>query len=213
MKISPKFGPDKLTGLIEDYIDIYEDRLQGWMFDRAGDMLRHPDGGFAALAISLSFFEQHSIFMRGESSKDHSREFFVQAFKHVFWEHHPGPGMDKAGIPSDFTDRLANFMYVKARCGLFHQAMARSGVMLGNYKDPMNASVNRVTGEIDAVMINPRTFLDSVQEDQAKYIVKVRNPKEQVLRDKFLAAWKLTHAGEILHLPQDPPEPSIWARR
>lgn len=204
MLISPRFGPEKLaSGRIEDFIDVYEDRLKGWMLDRADQMAQLPNGEFAALAIALAFFEPHWSFVVGETSNNRSRQYFKKGFMDVFPVPTPGPGMGEP--PADFPDRVANYVYERARCGLFHSGMARTGILIADYPQALNVSTHLETFEIGAVIVNVRIVLSTIRYALDVYVTKVRTVTQEEARRKFLAAWGIMHAGDVVVLPPAPP--------
>jgi hypothetical protein len=203
--ISPRFGPEKLaSGRIEDFIDVYEDRIKGWMLDRADQMAQLPHGEFAALAIALSYFEPYWSFVSGRNSDGRSRRFFREGFVSVFPTPTPGRGM--GAPPVDFQSRVANYIYERARCGLFHSGMARTGILVAGYPQALNVSANLETFEIGAVIVNVRIVISTIRYELDKYLAKVRDAAEEDVRRNFLAAWGLMHAGDVVILPPEPPD-------
>jgi hypothetical protein len=202
--ISPRFGPEKIqTGRIEDFIDVYEDRLKGWMLDRADEMARHPHGEFAALAIAMSYFEPHWSFVTGEDSDGQSGDFFRSGYRAVFPNPQPTASMGNTPLPADLEARQAQSVYIRARNGLFHSGMARSGILIARYPEAVRVSINLDTGEIGAVVFNVPRVLATIRHHLDQFLTKVRDANERDARDKFQAAWRLSHAGEIIHLPPD----------
>lgn len=206
MKISPRYGPEKLAaGRIEDYIDVYEDRMKGWMLDRADEIARHAEGGFAALSVAMGFFEQYWSFLTGLDSNNHAGEFFKKGLLKTFPDLEPGFNMAGIGMPLDFPEKLATFLYKRARNGFFHCGMARSGIAVGDDPSAIKASVELATGNISVVFFNVRVTLATIRRELDTYLAKVRDAGQADARAKFLAAWALNHAGEVIYVP--PPEP------
>ncbi|GAH37735.1 unnamed protein product [marine sediment metagenome] len=68
-KISPKYELNKLKNpTFDDYVDVYEDRVRGWLIDSARILNEHEHAGFSVLQVALGYFEAYVIFYRGEDS-------------------------------------------------------------------------------------------------------------------------------------------------
>jgi hypothetical protein len=86
-KISPHYDSTKLINAsLDDFIDVYEDRTRGWLIDCARILNEHEHAGFGVLQIALSYFEAHTVFLRGEDSRNHARLFFKAGFEAAFPE-------------------------------------------------------------------------------------------------------------------------------
>ena len=56
-KVSPKYDTSKLLyPSLEDYIDVYEDQINGWYLNYAKQMQMDEHAGFAALQIAVAYF-------------------------------------------------------------------------------------------------------------------------------------------------------------
>jgi hypothetical protein len=79
--ISPRFPTAKLSsGSTDDRIDVYEDRLRGWLFGPARALLNVRGAEIAIFQLCLGYFEGYWIYRTGEDSKRKSKEFFKRAF-------------------------------------------------------------------------------------------------------------------------------------
>jgi hypothetical protein len=85
-RISPNFSEEKLkSGLLDDLIDVFEDRLRNWLLAPAKALLNVPFGELAALSLLLGYFEPCAIYRKGEDSKGQSKAFFRAGFVEVFF--------------------------------------------------------------------------------------------------------------------------------
>src|SRR5262245_24204122 len=67
--VSPKYTTDKLaSGRVDDSIDVYEDRVKGWMLDHARALVDRPHSEYAVLSTVIGYFESHATYARGEDS-------------------------------------------------------------------------------------------------------------------------------------------------
>lgn len=75
-KISPKYYSTKLdSGLLEDIVDVYEDKVRGWLINCGRILNHHEHAGFGVLQTALAYFESYTIFFRGEDSYKRSKDF------------------------------------------------------------------------------------------------------------------------------------------
>lgn len=103
-KLSPRHDASKLASqTTADRIDVYEDRVRGWLIDSARILNEHEHTGFAVLQVGLANFEALAVFQRGEDSRGRPPEFFKEGFWSVFDE------SDVEGLPlslkGDFDQR------------------------------------------------------------------------------------------------------------
>ena len=199
LKISPSFTIDKLrSGQIEDKIDVYEDRVLGWFLRPARSLLSVPNSEFALLQLTIGYFEGYAIYRNGQDSTGHSKVFFRQAFLDVFpFFQTCEPGM---GLPSDLGQGIADALYEGARCGLFHDGMARSQILLAKASAPITVSAHKTSGDLGVVVIDVEKFLDNVEVHFVRYVAKLRAKNNTQLRGNFETAWNLKHPGKIYPL-------------
>jgi len=205
-KISPSFGPEKLVNAsIETKIEIYEDRIRGWIIRPARELLKTREGEHAALGISLSYFEGHQIFRTGQDSNGRSSEFFQGGFKAVFWHNEAGPGGKDIALPADFLDLVASRLYGLGRCGIYHTGFARAGIFLAKASAPISSSIEKATGRISAIFIDVGRFLADIEAELGVYLAHVRNPAEMDSRGNFEKAWAITNPDGPIYIPSAPP--------
>jgi len=168
----------------ETRLAVYEDQIRGWFHDQARILEKASDhAGFVLLLIAVSYIESYAIFWKGEDSKGKSKEFFRDAFKDV--------------LPSDVKDPAVlnsaiGVLYHQVRCGLVHVGITRGKVVLsGRVNHPVDIEVNNETGEVVQININPHRLLDEVEEHFSSYVMRLRDPAEEELRENFDKAWNL----------------------
>lgn len=188
--ISPRFYASKLaSGKIDDRIDVYEDRLKGWFFGPARELLGVPNAGIAILQLCLGYFEGYWTYRTGEDSKSRSKEFFKSAFAEIFSRLDIVDPPDLKLSP-DIRETLANLHYEDGRCGLFHDGMLRGAIYVGPGTAPISATIEKSTGRVAGILINPEMFLDEIEAHSDQYIAKLRDPSNADLRKRFNAAWE-----------------------
>lgn len=184
-KISPRFDSMKLSNpAFDDYVDVYEDRVRGWLIDSGRILNQHEHAGFGVLQISLAYFEGHTIFYEGQDSRNKSKEFFKKGFLSVF------PHLNT--LEPKLLDEVTDIMYTDGRCGLFHIGMARSRIILSDGSPIFRVALDQ-NGTIRAILIDRQGIIHSIDEHLSNYVARLRNPNEIELRQRFEAAWKLVH--------------------
>ena len=182
--ISPHYTHGHLNDdVFESRVAVYEDQVRGWFLDQARILERNSNhAGFVLLLVVLSYVEGHAIFMRGEDSKDRSKEFFREGFKNVF---------NPTGPSTAAIDWAIDTLYSEVRCGLFHTGMTRGKVILsGAFDSPVSIEGDQT--QQDAILkINPHKMLDRIEVHLSDYVTRLRNPEEQTMRYNFDKAWKL----------------------
>jgi hypothetical protein len=200
VRVSPRFVSDKLESAnIEDRIDVYEDRVRGWLFRPIAELLRTRDFAFAALSLTLDYFEGWAQYRFGEDSKGHSKDFFVRALQEVF------PIVLKREVIERAVDTAEVFdtLYAQARCGAFHDGITRQRIVLRRPGAPISVSVQKVTGVFSGIAIDPVAFFEDVQAHFDRYVSELRDPAKAELRTNFAKTWELKRAGGPLHFPAD----------
>jgi hypothetical protein len=201
--ISPNFPSEKLDSpSLEDLIDIFEDRLGGWLLGPAKKLLAHPGDQIAGFALSLSYFEGISIYLRGEDSRNRSRQFFRDGFVDVF-----RPSRLEAAL----LERVADVLYEDGRCGFFHDAMVRPRVFFSDhFGEPLVIALPKVNGvidpagEIQSIVVHCPKYFEYLEGHFTKYVARLRNSSESDLRQKFQAVcdlkWGLSSPPRVIVL-------------
>lgn len=180
--VSPNFGrPNRGPALSpESRVNVYDDRVRGWQLDIAeavinGDPKRNlnaiPHSGYAVLHILLSYIEMVGQYLNGQSSDDFgSKKTFIIGFKDVFG-------------PLGWTDDQIGFLYKRGRCGIYHSATAKRGIVLsGKFPAAINYHKNH---EKEGIEVNPHLLPKVLTAHHSAYVARLR-AKEQPLLDRFL---------------------------
>jgi hypothetical protein len=217
-RVSPRyiFKPFSKPGIIFDSKDnlelpkddiqtsvlIYEDRVKGYFFDQARELLgssslNNEDSGrfsaYTVLMIAISQIEGVQQYREGESSAPdrnrgippRSREFFVRGMTRIF------------NIESKDKGRLED-LYTAARCGLFHDGFTKGLVYLAldfdNPKYQEALKIERWEYNSDKIRfgINSKLFLAEVERDFDQYIINLKDQSNSGfdnLRNKFKIFW------------------------
>jgi hypothetical protein len=193
VNISPNYrGGDVDLTKLDDRIKVYEDQITGWFFRPAKALLKTPHSAFAVLHLLMGYFESHTIYRRGESSKGKgkSQAFFREGFTAVF------PKAASSELPGvnleEVSQWIADAMYDDARCGLFHEWMTRARIALTEKPELMRGSHDR-DGRITEVTINVDKFLAMIETHFTAYIRRLKDPNNVADRMAFNAGWEITH--------------------
>jgi len=195
-KISPKYFSTKLSDpKLEDYIDVYEDQVQGWFLDFAKQMHSNEHAGFAALQIVFSYFEAHSVNITGEDSRGKSESFFKRGVLSVFPELTSYSGMNEV-----LLDSTLSALYQDGRCGFFHSGITRRRFVISDGDPIIRIGADPETGTLAIqIFIDRRKFIDRIFEHFRQYISRLRDPSEVELRSRFAAAQSLLHGELRIH--------------
>jgi len=163
---------------------VYEDQIRGWFHDQARILEKASDhAGFVLLLIAVSYVESYAVFWKGEDSKRQSKKFFRDAFKDILPIETENPTA---------LDSAIDGLYHQVRCGLMHVGITRGKVALSARIDhAVGIEVNNETGEVVRININPHKLLDEVEEHFSSYVMRLRDPTEEELRENFDKAWNL----------------------
>src|SRR6266496_591002 len=84
-KISPNYDSVKqVNPALNDFIDIYEDRVKGWLIDSAKILNKYEHAGFSVLHIIFAYFEAHASVYHGINTIGQAGTYFKQAFQAIF---------------------------------------------------------------------------------------------------------------------------------
>jgi hypothetical protein len=151
---------------IDDKIKIYERQVKEWFLERANRLLEGDNNGFIVLMISTSYIEGVQQYLNGQSSNGSSRAVFKQGLNRIF--------------SLSVEDIKLNDFYSQVRCGLFHNGMSDSQVIISSsFQIPIDFS------EYDTIKINPKTILDVIRNDFINYISKLKNQANVTERENF----------------------------
>lgn len=188
--ISPHYPAEKLESpTLEDLIDVFEDRMMGWLLGPARNLMGDQIAQVAGFALSLSYFEGIWSFVTGRDSQGRSKEFFRRGFLDVF---------GRTGTPEELLARVADVLYEDGRCGFFHDAMARGRLYFGAlHQGSFSITLPRINGVIDttgpiaSIMVNPTEYMKFLHGHFKKYVARLRDAPEADLRKNFEDACRL----------------------
>jgi hypothetical protein len=173
------------TGVIEEKIAIFADRVRGWQLDIAERLARaEQHSGFAVLAITFSYFEMIAKHEQGHVDRN-PPEHFAQGARSVFAPLLLNPA---TGV----TDEVVSKLYTHIRCQLYHEGVTGEGVVLTG--DVMQAELgNRVKVEIpiwrpegsDHVFVNPVVLVVWLQRHFSQYVMHLTDPVNAAARERF----------------------------
>jgi len=150
---------------LDDKIFIYERQVKGWFLDRANDLLNSNENKFIILMICLSYFEGVQQYRDGRFSNNESKIIFVKSMIRIF---------------PNLIDTNLEELYSDARCGLFHSGMIKEKTILRNdYTEAIDFS------DTQRIKINPRKLLEEIKNDFEKYLIELRDPNNEELRNNF----------------------------
>lgn len=204
--VSPKFTHRKLEPpFYRDVVDVFEDRMRGWLLSPAMHLLKSTDYSIAAVSLATSYFEGIEIFYVGEDSEGKSKRFFRSGFQRVF---------QVRGQSQAVQDAVADRLYSLLRCGFAHDAMFRSGVHFSTVrKEPLLISYKKKDGvfdpasKLESVVIHPELFVQGIERHFSAYISKLRHAKDESLKRNFERAieikWKLGQPGSLIAMTQE----------
>jgi len=193
--VSPNFADSKLAaGKIEDKIDVFEDQMNGWLLAHAHSLASpaYPTSqhtGFAILTLVGSYFETIASYLQGASSEYQSAKFFAYGFRAVFPEFETQ--VVAKGLPDVDAElkRVADAYYKEIRCGLFHEAMTRTGtVVVKGAEYTLQVAEHPITKKL-RLEIDPFHLLNRVQAHFNKYVAALRDPSETAIRENFEREW------------------------
>lgn len=151
----------------DDKIRIYERQVKNWFLEIGSKLLNEDNSGFIVLMIGISYIEGVQQYMNATSSKGNSKKLFKQGLIRIF----------------KFSDEQENELdrfYSQVRCGLFHNGMSDSQVIISDdYVQSIDFS------ESNTIKINPKLFLSTIQNDFNEYILCLKDEDNSDLRDNF----------------------------
>ncbi|MGA2261246.1 MAG: hypothetical protein ABSH28_07415 [Acidobacteriota bacterium] len=154
----------------EQAIQIFEERVLGWQLYPARHMLVGdssqgisgiPHSGFASLSVMLSYFEMIHEYKMGKRSDGKSKAFFKAGVHDVF------PSIDPSNPGSAL---VLDQLYSHLRCGLYHSAAARRGVLISDDETyPLAYDFDHST-----LHINPHMLVDILINHCKEYVAGLR---------------------------------------
>ncbi|NDD64919.1 MAG: hypothetical protein EBZ36_13250 [Acidobacteria bacterium] len=171
--ISPKHRLSDFDGSpnLDEKITIFEDRINGWFLEIAGQLLSMEGEGsefrsqdFAVLAVLAVYFEMVAQYHTGKESKGKSQTQFCAGISFVF--------------PGQYNEQQQIKIYKSLRCALYHNGLTK-GAVVGRKHE------KAIEFEDDLVWINPTSLLHEIRNNFMDYILILRNPANVCDRRKF----------------------------
>ncbi|WP_437822866.1 hypothetical protein [Tenacibaculum mesophilum] len=158
---------------IDDKIYIYEKQVKKWFLDIADNLIKYKskNKGFIVLMICISYLEGVEQYRQGTSSNNNSFQFFKQAIHRIY--------------PQKFTNNQLSSLYKEARCGLFHDGMTRSRVIINN---SFQEGIQIINADIK---ISPSKFLNDIKHDFQSYLNELKNSNNLSARNNFDSMYTL----------------------
>jgi len=204
--VSPRFTHRKLEPpFYRDVVDVFEDRMRGWLLAPALKLLESNDFSIASVSLATSYFEGIQIYHSGEDSKNHSKAFFRRGFLRVFRMENESAAVQ---------DRVVDSLYDLLRCGFAHDSMFRSGINFSTVrKEPLLITMKKKSGQfyttvpLESVVINPRAFVEGVERHFIIYVSKLRRAQDTALKENFEKAialkWRLGEPGPAIGMTEE----------
>lgn len=141
-----------------DRIRLLDERVRGWILEPARALEKADQhSGYALLNLVLPYFEMIAQCEAGTTSERKSGPFFSAGLRTVLGAKCP-------------DDRFLRAFYAAARCGCFHDGLAREDVVLsGSFAEPIEV-LNGV------FQVNPHRLLAAVESHFVAYLARLRHP-------------------------------------
>jgi len=189
MMISPSYPDTKFDNpSLDDLIDVFEDRVRLWVLHPAKDLFDTQHGQIAGFCLALTYFEGIWSYIEGRGSQGRSKAFFENGFVDVF---------QTSNLKEKLLRRVAGILYSDARCGFFHDGMFRERIYFTSLSQgemlvtlPKKQGQVDEDGQIQSLLIDPRSFFSAVERHFDRFISSLRYLKNTGQRKKFRAAFK-----------------------
>jgi len=109
---------------LDNKIEIFRDRVQGWQIDIAKHIEVHSDGGYGILAVLSNYYEMIAQYWKGVPSDRQSKKMFVIGFRLIY-------------DSTPLTKKQIESIYSSLRCALYHNGYTKRGLLInGDYTRP-----------------------------------------------------------------------------
>ena len=174
-------------------IEIFRDRVDGWQLlvaERCAEHDKHS--GFAVLSMVLSYFEMIEAYLKGGPGSS-SKTDFIDGCRNVF------PDLERdltaKGYSQDDIEKLWKSLYSKGRCGMYHAAMSRNGILI-DWSSIHTVSVDKDQNWV----INPSRLVGAIRKHLQRYVEQLshnsnlrKNFEDWFDKDEcWEAAWVVT---------------------
>jgi hypothetical protein len=181
--ISPRFTYEKLErASFDDLVEIFEDRMTGWLIEPAKHLISQQHAGFAILAIVLSYFEPIGQALEGSRTRGGSRKLFSKGLCAVFPD-----------LAAGESDAVIGELYEQLRCGIFHDGLTREKVVISPASSYAFVVEKNDDDSLKYVTVTPFNLMHHLEVHLKQYVLQLRDPANVELRQNF-QKW-MTGAG------------------
>ncbi|MBJ9989429.1 hypothetical protein [Paenibacillus sp. S28] len=152
--------------LVDHKIEIYSRQVNEWFLGRASRLLQGKNNGFIVLMICISYIEGVQQYINGRDSRNQSRQVFIQGLNRIF--------------SLNLSDNDLNEFYKEVRCGLFHNGMSGTKVIISSHFDSPIQFIDSNT-----IKINQELFLKIIRQDFKNYMLDLKDENNYEMREKF----------------------------
>jgi hypothetical protein len=200
--ISPRYTGAKIEPpFFRDLVDVFDDRMRGWLIEPAKRLLQSSDGYMAGVALATTYFEGIEHYISGLEDGASSKVLFRRAFEAVF----KLPEVEAMRIA------IADAMYRSVRCGFAHEALPGMGIYVADTRKeaifitwPKKNGQFDPKGQLQSAVINPHHFVRGIEAHLQRYVRRLRSNESGVAKDKFLATvkaqWGLDNEPRYVHM-------------
>jgi hypothetical protein len=203
--ISPRYTGAKIEPpFYRDLIDVFDDRMRGWLIEPAKRLVQTPNGYMAGVALATTYFEGIEHYISGPADKASSKVLFRRAFQAVF----------RLPESEPLRTAITDAMYQAVRCGFAHEALPGMGIYVADSrKEPILVTWPKKDGQFDpkaklqSAVINPHHFIRGIEEHLQRYVRLLRSKEPGEAKGRFLATvaarWGLESGPRHVHMSAD----------
>lgn len=150
---------------------IYQDRMQGWFFEPVHMLVKNHQT-VVAVHIVTPLIEALENYIRRDSSRNNSRDFFTTRAKAIF------PYLD-----GDAVDLL----YKGVRCGFAHEGFLKDDMQVYNIIIALEGNRPIIYNHPE-MTIYTRQYVSAIQHEFEKYYSQLETNEAEL--DEFFQVWK-----------------------
>jgi hypothetical protein len=151
-------------------VTIFIDRLETRYLMHIRELLRHRTTGFAVLTLDCAIVETLEQFRREskETPRGQGKQYFTSF-------------LTETSFSKYVTEKQAGLFYKTIRCGLLHQAEAKSSLVKRSSTLPLIA----FTQDKKGLIVNAKAFHKQLEETIHEYTDKLLKPESASAREAF----------------------------
>ena len=200
--ISPSYTGAKIEPpFFRDLVDVFDDRMRGWLIEPAKRLLQTSDGYMAGVALATTYFEGIEHYISGLEEGASSKVLFRRAFRSVF----------KLDVTEEMSIAISDALYKSVRCGFAHEALPGMGIYVADSRKeaifitwPKKDGQFDPKGKLQSAVINPHRFIKGIEIHLQSYVQRLRSKEPGDAKDKFLATvqaqWGLHKEPRYVHM-------------